>query len=131
MKVFRPGSLQDLDPIIEEVSQRVKEIEVVKLNETENLTQLLVFIRTAEPPHYHAEHDLTFILIKGHGELYLDGKRERLSEGDVAFIPKGKVHFYTNTSGKVHFYTNTSVVSVLLANFSPRYDGKDSIKVQL
>ncbi len=121
MKVFNIEGVRDLEGLIEDVSQRVKEIEVVKLGETENLTQLLVFIRTAEVPHYHAEHDLTFILLKGHGELYLDGKREKLSEGDVAFIPKGKVHFYTNTS----------VVSVLLANFSPRYDGKDSIKVKL
>ncbi len=121
MKAFNPEGIKELDQLIEEVSHRVKEIEVVKLNETENLTQLLVFIKTAELPHYHAEHDLTFVLLKGHGELYLDGKREKLSEGDIAFIPRGKVHFYTNTS----------VVSVLLANFSPKYDGKDSVKVKL
>lgn len=121
MRLFNTEGIRDLEGLIEDVSRKVKEIEVVKLNETENLTQLLVFIRTAELPHYHAEHDLTFVLLKGHGELYLDGKREKLSEGDIAFIPRRKVHFYTNTS----------VVSVLLANFSPKYDGKDSIKVEL
>lgn len=121
MKALSTEGIKNLEPMIEDVSRKVKEIEVIKLNETDNLTQLLVFIRTAELPHYHTEHDLTFVLLKGHGELYLDGKRERLSEGDVAFIPKGKVHFYTNTS----------VVSVLLANFSPKYDGKDSIRVEL
>ncbi len=120
MKVFSPEGLRDISGIIREKEEKVKEIEVVKLNETENLTQLLVFIRTAEVPHYHAEHDLTFLVLKGHGELYLDGRKEKLKEGDVAFIPKGKVHFYTNTS----------VVSVLLANFSPRYDGRDSVRVE-
>ena len=121
MKVFSSKGVRELGKIIEEVSQSVKEIEVVKLNEAESLSQFLVFIRTSEVPHYHAEHDLTFVLLRGHGELYLDGKREKLYEGDIAFIPRGKVHFYTNTS----------VVSVLLANFSPKYDGKDSIKVKL
>ena len=121
MKIFSPEGIKDLGPLIEERSKEVKEIEVVKLNDTENITQLLVFIRTAEQPHYHRDHDLTFMVLRGHGELYLDGSTEKLKEGDVAFIPKGKVHFYTNTS----------VVSVLLAVFSPKYDGRDSIKVEL
>ncbi len=121
MKVFNPEGVKDLEGLIEEKFKSVKEIEIVKLNETGSVTQLLVFIRTTEEPHYHAEHDLTFTVVRGHGELYLDGRRERLEEGDVAFIPRGKVHFYTNTS----------VVSVLLAVFSPSYDGKDSVKVRL
>ncbi len=121
MRILTPGRLRDIGVLIEEHSKRVKEIEAVKLNETPDITQLLVFIRTAELPHYHREHDLTFILLRGHGELYLSGKRERLREGDVAFIPRGEIHFYTNTS----------TVSVLLANFCPKYDGKDSVKVEL
>ena len=121
MRYVNTEGSRDIFELIRERSERVKEIEVVKLNDTENMTQLLAFIRTAEEPHYHAQHDLTFTVLKGHGELYLDGKRYRLSEGDFAFIPKGKVHFYTNTS----------VVSVLLAVFSPHYDGKDSVKVDL
>ncbi len=121
MRVFSSEGLEDLSKLIDKKMQSVEEIEVVKLNETENLTQFLVFIKTSEIPHYHAEHDLTFVLLKGQGELYLDGKKEKLGEGDVAFIPKGKAHFYRNTSD----------ISVLLANFSPSYDGKDSIKVEL
>ena len=110
-----------LDNDIKAKIETVKGIEVIKLNETDNLTQLLVFIRTSETPHYHAEHDLTFVLLKGKGELYLDGKREILEEGDVAFIPKGAVHFYKNLDE----------ISILLAVFSPKYDGKDSVKVEL
>ncbi len=121
MKLFGPEGVRDLEGLIKEKAEEVKEIEVVKLSESEDMTQLLVFIRTAEQPHYHREHDLTFTVVRGHGELYLNGRREKLREGDVAFIPRGTVHFYTNTS----------VVSVLLAVFSPRYDGKDSVKVEV
>lgn len=121
MKLLTPLGFTDIEEIIEQKSKLVKEIEVVKLNDTANITQLLVFIRTAELPHYHKEHDLTFTLLEGHGELYLGGSRHKLKKGDAAFIPRGEVHFYTNTS----------TVSVLLANFSPNYDGKDSIKVEL
>jgi quercetin dioxygenase-like cupin family protein len=121
MKMVSPEEQRDVGKLIRNGSERVKEIEVVKLNEGHFMSQFLVFIRTSELPHYHAEHDLTFLLLEGHGELYLEGKRFSMKEGDTAFIPRGKVHFYTNTS----------VVSVLLATFSPKYDGKDSVKVEL
>ncbi len=121
MKSFGPEGIRELQEVVKRKSKEVKEIEVVKLHESEGMSQFLVFIRTAEQPHYHAEHDLTFVVLKGGGELYLDGKREKLMEGDSAFIPRGKVHFYTNTS----------IVSVLLATFSPSYDGKDSVKVNI
>jgi quercetin dioxygenase-like cupin family protein len=119
MRLLTPKEFISLAEIIEERVERVKEIEVVKLNDTPNITQMLVFIRSSELPHYHREHDLTFILLKGHGELFLSGRRLRMQEGDVAFIPRGEVHYYTNTS----------TVSVLLANFCPHYDGKDSVRV--
>ena len=121
MKVVSFQGERELKKLIEEKKEGVKEIEVVKLNEAKAMSQFLVFIRTAEQPHYHKEHDLTFVVLEGKGTLQLDGKTYRLSAGDVGFIPRGKVHYYTNES----------VVSVLLATFSPRYDGKDSVKVEL
>ncbi len=121
MKTFSPDGIKDLSELIEDISEKVKDIEVVKLSETDSMTQLLVFIRTEEPPHYHAEHDLSFILLRGYGELYLDGRIERLEEEDIAFIPRGAVHFYRNSSS----------LSILLATFSPKYDGKDSVRVEL
>jgi len=119
MKLFSPFKLENLREVIEEKKGRVKEIEAVKLNETQNITQFLVFIKTSEFPHYHAEHDLTFTILEGEGELYLDGRKERLKKGDWAFIP----------AKTVHYYRNTAEISVLLAIFSPRYDGKDSHRV--
>ena len=121
MKLFGYPETKKLSSLIEERKGKVENIEVVKLNETDHITQLLVFIKTAEVPHYHAYHDLTFIVVEGEGELYLDGRKEVLKRGDVAFIPKGKVHYYTNRGE----------ISVLLAVFSPAYDGSDSVKVEL
>ncbi len=112
---------RDLEKIIETKAREVKGIEVVKLSDSPLMTQVLAFISTAEEPHYHAHHDLTFRVLKGCGELYLDGETYLLYEGDIAYIPKKKVHFYINRAE----------VSVLLAVFSPSYDGKDSVKVEL
>ncbi|NPB07992.1 MAG: cupin domain-containing protein [Aquificae bacterium] len=119
MRLFSPFRLEDIAGIIEEKKDKVKEIEALKLNETPNLTQLLVFIKTSEVPHYHAEHDLTFTILEGEGELYLEGRKEKLKKGDWAFIP----------ARAVHYYRNTAEISVLLAVFSPSYDGKDSVRV--
>jgi len=121
MILFSPKEIKYLEGIIKEKEGDVKEIEVVKLNETPNVSQFLVFIKTSEVPHYHAHHDLTFTVLKGKGELYLEGERKELQSGDWAFIPKGAVHFYRNTDE----------ISVLLAIFSPSYDGRDSVRVDL
>jgi len=119
--LFSPKEVRNLEELIKEKENGVEDIEVMKLNETPNVSQFLVFIKTSEIPHYHAEHDLTFTVLKGRGELYLEDERRELKEGDWAFIPKGAVHFYKNTDK----------ISVLLAVFSPSYDGKDSVRVKL
>jgi len=105
-----PEGSENLERLISSGLDSPKGIEVLKLWETSSMTQLLVFIRTSEEPHYHRDHDLTFILLRGEGE-----------GGDVALIPRGKVHFYRNLGD----------VSVLLATFSPAYDGRDSVRVEL
>ncbi len=120
MKLVGPEGSEDIAGLISARSE-VKGIEALKLWETPSMTQLLVFIGSSEEPHYHAEHDLTFVVLRGEGELYIDGRTETLKEGDSAFIPRGKVHFYRSVRG----------VSVLLATFSPAYSGKDSVKVEL
>jgi len=120
MRILIDGNWVDLAELIEREEKEVKEIKAVKLGGTELSTQILVLIRTQEQPHYHASHDLLITLLKGKGELYLDGKKYPLKTGDSVLIP----------AGKVHYYTNTSIVSAILATFSPAYDGKDSIKVE-
>ncbi len=121
MKLVMPEGSEDLEKLISSGLDSRKGIDVRKLWETPSMTQLLVFVRTSEEPHYHRDHDLTFTVLRGEGELYLNGVREKLRRGDVALVPRGKVHFYRNLGD----------VSVLLATFSPAYDGRDSVRVEL
>ncbi len=120
MRLLIEGRFVDLKKLIEREESNVKEIKALRLGGTSLTTHYIVFIRTQEPLHYHKEHDLTVRLLKGRGEIYLDGKAHRLEEGDTVFIP----------AGAVHSYRNLSVVSALLATFTPEYDGKDSVKVR-
>ena len=120
MRLLIEGKFVDLQELIEKEESDVKEIKALRLGGTSLTTHYIVFIRTQEPLHYHKEHDLTVRLLKGRGEIYLDGKTHRLEEGDTVFIP----------AGAVHSYRNLSVVSALLATFTPEYDGKDSVKVK-
>ena len=120
MRLIVEGRSVDLKELIEREEGNVKEIKAVKLGGTALTSHYIVFIRTEEPLHYHGEHDLTVRLLKGKGEIYLDRKVYRLEEGDTVFIP----------AGAVHSYRNLSVVSALLATFTPEYDGKDSITVK-
>jgi mannose-6-phosphate isomerase-like protein (cupin superfamily) len=120
MRFLTPEREFELKELIAEKEKEVKEILPIPLGSTDLTTHILVLIRTQEPPHYHKDHDLTVILLKGKGEIYLEGKRMNMREGDSVFIPKGAVHYYTNTA----------LVSALLAIFTPSYDGKDSIKVK-
>lgn len=121
MRLISPEGHEDIGRLIGERGKSVRGIEVLKLWETSAMSQFLVLVKTSEQPHYHAEHDLTFMLLSGTGELYIEGRTERMEEGDVAFVPRGKVHFYRNLGN----------LSVLLATFSPPYKGEDSIPVEL
>ena len=120
MRLLIEGKFVDLEELIEKEESDVKEIKALRLGGTSLTTHYIVFIRTQEPLHYHKEHDLTVRLLKGRGEIYIDGKTHRLEKGDTVFIP----------AGAVHSYRNLSVVSVLLATFTPAYDGKDSVEVK-
>ena len=120
MRLLIEGKFVDLEELIEKEESDVKEIKALRLGGTSLTTHYIVFIRTQEPLHYHKEHDLTVRLLKGRGEIYLDRKTHRLEEGDTVFIP----------AGAVHSYRNLSVVSALLATFTPEYDGKDSVKAK-
>ena len=42
--------------------------------------------------HIHHEQDETFIFLEGSFDVEIDGRLYRMTAGDTAFIPKGKVH---------------------------------------
>ena len=44
--------------------------------------------------HYHKEKDEIFYLLNGNGEVILDGKAEKLNEGDVVFVSRNIKHSF-------------------------------------
>lgn len=72
----------------------------------------------AEERHIHARHDLTVVLLRGHGILDVEGRRYTLRAGDVVQIGRGKAHAFT-PSGR----------STALGIFTPHLDGSDYVPV--
>ena len=99
-----------------------RNIKVTTLGQGKGVSHHVVQIRDREVPHIHKEHDLTVVVLKGKGYLMLGTKRVELAKGDVLFIPRGTVHYFVNTFDQP---------SVALAAFSPPFDGKDTIAVEM
>jgi mannose-6-phosphate isomerase-like protein (cupin superfamily) len=78
----------------------------------------LVQVRCGESPHRHETHDLTVHVLAGHGTLDLGARRLTLDTGDVAVIPRGEVHWFTNR-GRGN--------ALALVVFSPPLDAPDSV----
>ena len=72
-------------------------------------------INDSEEPHIHAKHDLTMIVKQGEGTLNLRDKVLPMNAGDVAFIPRGTLHWFVNDKKG-----RPAVVYML---FSPAFDG--------
>jgi mannose-6-phosphate isomerase-like protein (cupin superfamily) len=51
----------------------------------------------ATTPHSHDE-DETFIIMRGVGEIIVDGRGERVSYGDVVYLPRNSHHTIRNLS---------------------------------
>ena len=88
------------------------------LLESEEFSAYLLQFRTGEPRHIHREHDLTFIVHRGRGEVYINDHRRVCRPGDVFHIPRGTPHYCINTG---------SDPLVVVNLFTPPFDGKDRI----
>lgn len=91
-------------------------IKVKSLFKNENSSHFIIQIRDRERPHIHETHDLTVVVKKGEGILHLGNDDLAMRRGDVAFIPRGVLHYFVNTS---------SEPCIAYVIFTPFYDGKD------
>jgi quercetin dioxygenase-like cupin family protein len=55
-----------------------------------------VQIRDREVPHIHRRYDLTVVLVRGRGTLWLAGHPSPMRPGDAAFIARGTPHYFVN-----------------------------------
>lgn len=80
----------------------------------------VVWIRYAEVPHRHDLHDLWVVILRGYGEMRLDGRAERVGPGSILYVPRGTVHAFENAaSGPAAAY----------AVYAPPFDGRDRVSV--
>lgn len=59
-------------------------------------SQLLVQIHDREPVHYHADSDITVLMLRGSGTIHIGEQRFPAKAGDVMFIPRRAVHYFIN-----------------------------------
>jgi len=74
----------------------------------------LLDAEAAERPHVHDTHDLTVVVLKGSGTLFVDDRQHSLAAGDVVHIGRGRKH---------HFHPHGSVTG--LAIYTPRLLERD------
>lgn len=80
----------------------------------------LVQVRTQEEPHKHEYHDSVAFVQSGTGVMFLKDQPFKVGPGAVIFIEHGTPHYFVNTGPEP---------AVIIAVFSPPYDGKDRIPV--
>ncbi len=97
-------------------------IKVANLGRSASASQHVVQIRDREVLHVHKLHDATVTMMRGQGYLFLDNKRVNLKAGDIVHVQRGVAHQYVNTS---------SDPTVLLAVYSPPFDGQDNYPVNV
>ncbi len=99
-----------------------RDVLLIPLGDTEHQSIFLVQLRTREPRHVHALHDLTISIYRGQGAVMMrDGDEDRhfpAKTGDVFHIPRGTVHYAVANPG-------TPLIGVAI--FSPRYKGQDNV----
>jgi mannose-6-phosphate isomerase-like protein (cupin superfamily) len=96
-------------------------ISAVGLGHTDVSSWHLVQIRDRERPHIHATHDLTVMLVRGHGQLHMAGTAYDLRAGDIAVVPHGTPHYFVNSA---------AAPAAAFVTFAPPYDGKDQVPVE-
>jgi quercetin dioxygenase-like cupin family protein len=91
-------------------------LRVQPMLQSEQASVSVAQIRDREPPHIHTRYDLTVLLARGHGTLWLAGVARPMRPGDATFIPKGTPHFFVNEGDE-------PAVSVVV--YAPPFGGPD------
>jgi mannose-6-phosphate isomerase-like protein (cupin superfamily) len=78
----------------------------------------LTQIRGSVESHHHVYRQETAWIIRGAGQLTLDGVKYKVAAGTVVTIPPGTPH---------SFYSLGKIPAVVISVFSPAFDGKDRV----
>jgi quercetin dioxygenase-like cupin family protein len=91
-----------------------------EIGRTPGASYHLVQVRDRERPHRHASHDLTVLVLRGHGILTREAERVSMAPGDAAVIARGAAHWFANAA---------RAPAVALVVFVPPLDAPDVVPV--
>jgi quercetin dioxygenase-like cupin family protein len=91
-----------------------------EIGRTATASYHVVQVRGAESPHRHVAHDLTVVVLRGHGTLTRDAERVALVAGDAAVVARGAPHWFANGARSP---------AVALVVFAPPLDAPDMVPV--
>ena len=95
-------------------------IKALPLGRSARAAHVLVQVRDREPLHYHADSDITVVMVRGHGVIHIADKSFPVKEGDVMLVPRKVVHYFVNRS---------PVPAAALVIYSPPPGPKDRVVV--
>ena len=95
-------------------------IRVDEIGRTATASYHVAQVRGAELPHRHMAHDLTAVVLRGHGTLTRDAERVPLVVGDAVVIARGTPHWFAN---------GARAPAVSLVIFAPPLDAPDNVPV--
>ncbi len=96
------------------------ELGVLELGRDPQTSHHLVWIRGAEEPHRHDLHDLLVVIVRGHGRMLLGDRETPVGEGSIVYVPRGRVHAFTNESPEP---------AAAYVVYVPGFDGRDRVEV--
>jgi mannose-6-phosphate isomerase-like protein (cupin superfamily) len=98
--------------------ENIKPIALVRNART---SHVLVQIRDREPVHYHADSDISVVIVRGSGIIHIAQQQLPAKAGDVMFVPRGVVHYFVNDSKEP---------AAALVIYSPPPGPKDRVLVE-
>ncbi len=110
----------DLDSLVSRAG--TGPVSVIDLGRTAWVSHHVALVREGEVPHYHRFHDLTVVVLRGEGIMDIEGKRFALKPGDVSYVQRGVRHHFRNTGKDL---------AATFVTFSPPFDGRDTVTVEV
>jgi mannose-6-phosphate isomerase-like protein (cupin superfamily) len=93
-----------------------QDVRVMEIGRDAHTSHHVVAIRSGEELHRHDRHELTVVVLRGHGTLRLGEQTRAIGEGSILYVPRGAVHAFTNGANE------PSYAYIL---YSPPFDGED------
>ena len=92
-RIVRVESVNRAEPFATKDGSTIRELHHTEL---QSLAEATLEPSQATARHYHRTTEEIYFVLKGSGDLEVDGERRRLRPGDAALIPPGAWHTFEN-----------------------------------